>query len=137
MEFVLDCSVAISWYFADEKTERTDKLRDQLVDEVIIVPLLWSMEVCNVLAVACRRGRITGEEALKLLDDLKYLPDEVDNETEAMVWQYSFQLAQQHNLSVYDAVYLELAIRKKCPLATLDGRLKEACFAADVKVIPA
>lgn len=136
MEFVLDCSVAISWYFADEKTDKTDQLRDKLVEGVIFVPLLWSMEVCNVVSVAYRRGRITTEEVPKLLADLKDLPDEIDNETEAMVWQHSFQLAQKHKLSVYDAVYLELAIRKKTPLATLDRRLKEACFAADVKVLP-
>lgn len=136
MEFVLDCSVAISWYFADEKTEKINQLRDQLFEGVIIVPLLWSIEICNVITVACKRGRIKSEEAQQLLVDLKNLPDAFDSETEAMVWEYSFQLAQQYELSVYDAVYLELAIRKNCPLATLDKSLKEACVAAGVIVLP-
>lgn len=135
MPFVMDCSVALSWYFADEISVRTQALRDRLVDESIHVPNLWPIEITNVVLAALRRNRITDDELPDLLGDLRELPDEIDRETDSMVWEASFQLATQFNLSIYDATYLELAGRKQLPLATLDKALARACQEANINVL--
>ncbi len=135
MSFVMDCSIALSWYFSDEATDSTQSLRDRLIEATIHVPSLWPLEVTNALLAALRRKRISESEIPDLLIDLRQLPDEIDRETDSMVWEDSFYLAKQNSLSIYDATYLELALRKKLPLATLDKALAKASLVAGVKVL--
>lgn len=135
MPFVIDCSVALSWYFSDEINDRTQALRDQLVNESIHVPCLWPIEITNVVLAALRQNRITDDELPDLLDDLRELPDEIDRETDSMVWDESFHLAKQFNLSIYDATYMELAVRRELPIATLDKGLAKACQEADINIL--
>jgi predicted nucleic acid-binding protein len=64
------------------------------------------------------------------------LPIHIDRETAGHAFNDSLPLAQTHQLSVYDAVYLDLALRKHLPLATLDNRLAAAaCRAAGVSTL--
>lgn len=135
MPFVVDCSVALSWYFSDESNDRTRDLRERLIEESIHVPCLWPIEITNAVLAALRRNRVTDDEIPDLLRDLQELPDEIDRETDSMVWEYSFGLAKQFNLSVYDATYMELAVRRKMPMATLDKALARACQEADIEVL--
>ena len=135
MSFVMDCSIALSWYFSDEATDSTQALRERLVEASIHVPSLWPLEVTNALLAALRRKRITETELQGLLTDLRQLPDEIDRETDSMVWEDSFYLAKQFNLSIYDATYLELAVRKELPIATLDKALANASLEAGVTVL--
>jgi predicted nucleic acid-binding protein len=44
----------------------------------------------------------------------------------------TLHLARLHNLSLYDAAYLELAVRRGLPLATLDDKLKGTAAAVGV-----
>lgn len=135
MSFVMDCSVALSWYFSDEATDSTQALRERLVEESIYVPSLWPLEVTNAVLEALRRKRVTENELPGLLADLRQLPDEIDRETDSMVWEDSFDLAKRFGLSVYDATYLELAVRKELPIATLDKALAKASLEAGVRVL--
>ena len=125
MAFVLDCSVALAWLFPDEATEVTDHLRDSLVEGRAFAPALWPMEVANVLLVATRRGRIDPDEWEQLYAHLEALPIEIDPVSTSRVWGRTLQLANAHRLSVDDAMYLELALRMRLPLATLDRTLSE------------
>ncbi len=126
MAFVLDCSVALAWLFPDEATEVTDHLRDSLVEGRAFAPALWPMEVANVLLVATRRGRIDPDEWEQLYAHLDALPIEIDPVSTSRVWGRTLGLANAHRLSVDDAMYLELALRMRLPLATLDRTLSEA-----------
>ena len=126
MAFVLDCSVALAWLFPDEATEATDRLRDSLVEGRAFAPALWPMEVANVLLVATRRGRIDPDEWEQLYAHLEALPIEIDPVSTSRVWGRTLRLANAHRLSVDDAMYLELALRMRLPLATLDRTLSEA-----------
>ncbi|MGK2859781.1 MAG: type II toxin-antitoxin system VapC family toxin [Thermoanaerobaculia bacterium] len=135
MPFVVDCSMTMAWVFADEATPATDALRDSLVSDLAIVPGLWPVEVANVLHVATRRGRIHKSDWTKIRKSLAALPIEIDPETSARAWPASLPLAYTHKLSAYDAVYLELAVRMKLPLATLDKDLRAACRAVKVPVL--
>ena len=126
MAFVLDCSVALAWLFPDEATEVTDHLRDSLVEGRAFAPALWPMEVANVLLVATRRGRIDPDEWEQLYAHLDALPIEIDPVSSSRVWGRTLEFANAHRLSVDDAMYLELALRMRLPLATLDRTLSEA-----------
>ena len=126
MAFVLDCSVALAWLFPDEATEVTDHLRDSLVEGRAFAPTLWPMEVANVLLVATRRGRIDPDEWEQIYAHLEALPIEIDPVSTSRVWGRTLELANAHRLSVDDAMYLELALRMRLPLATLDRTLSEA-----------
>lgn len=126
MAFVLDCSVALAWIFPDEATEATHRLRDSLIEGRAFAPALWPIEVANVLLVATRRGRINADEWKPLYANLEALPIEIDSVSPSRVWGKTLQLAHAHRLSVDDAMYLELALRMRLPLATLDRALGEA-----------
>jgi predicted nucleic acid-binding protein len=130
--FVLDCSVTMAWIFPDEATRETDALRESLTGKMAIVPSLWPLEVGNILCVASRRGRIDREDWIRIQKDLGELPIEIDGETHRRVWGAILPIAAHHSISVYDASYLELAIRLNLPLATLDKDLRKAGRKADI-----
>ena len=132
--FVLDCSVTMAWCFDDEATSYTNGVRDRLVDVRAIVPALWPIEVANATIVSERRKRLDEARGSRFLSLLSSLPIIVDGETAARAWADTMHLARAHNLSAYDATYLELAIRLGLPLACLDGKLKAAAAAVGVSL---
>jgi predicted nucleic acid-binding protein len=135
MDFVLDCSVTMAWIFPDEANQSTDALLESLLKNSAVVPVLWPIEVGNVLLVATRRGRITEDDWPRIRDDLNALPIDIDVESYARVIDTVLPIANAHKLSVYDAMYLELALRLRLPLATLDQKLISASKRAGVKII--
>ena len=130
--FVLDGSVTLAWLFHDEQDPYADAIIARLSSVTMVVPRLWHLEVANVLAVSERKGRCTQADTAQWLGFLSGLPITVDAETELRAWADTMALARQHGLSVYDAAYLELAIREGLPLATLDKQLKTAAKAVGV-----
>ena len=135
MAFVLDCSMTMAWVFPDEANESTNALRESLLKDYAVVPVLWPIEVGNVLLVATRRGRITEDDWPRIRDDLQALPIDVDPESGDRVLDTVLPIANEHELSVYDAIYLELALRLGLPLATLDKKLIAAGKTAGVEII--
>jgi predicted nucleic acid-binding protein len=123
-EFVLDNSVVMAWGFDDEADPYADTVLGLMPSSRAFVPSLWPLEVANVLLVGERRRRITAAEASQFLALLGTFPISIDAETTAHAWVETLDLARAHNLSAYDASYLELAMRRGCPLATLDARLQ-------------
>jgi len=135
MPFVLDCSMTMAWVFWDEATAATDAVRDRLATDTAVVPCLWPLEVGNVLLAATRRQRLKLDEWPRLTANLSALPITVDEEAHRRVFAAVLPLAHEHGLTVYDAVYLELALRTRLPLATLDQTLARACDKAGVPVL--
>lgn len=133
MAFVLDCSVTMAWIFPDEATEDTDRLRDSLAEDKVFVPSLWPVEVGNVLLVATRRRRVRVDEWPEIRANLEALPIEVDPVTSSRVWGDSMDLAHTHQISFYDAMYLELAVRLQLPLASLDRALLAAARSVGIE----
>lgn len=134
--FVLDCSATLPWVFADEASPAADALLDQLVlGEQAWVPALWHLELGNVLLGAKRRSRIDQAGIEAFLSRLAVYDIAVDDQTMERAWQKTFDLALQHGLSTYDASYLELALRRGLPLATLDRQLAAAARASGVPVL--
>lgn len=128
--FVLDCSVTMAWCFEDEASEYADAVLRHLETEDALVPTLWHLEVLNVLLVAERRGRITPQQRHDFLNLLSLLTSiDTDLLNTSISDTAVLELALQFNLSIYDAVYLALAITQQIPLATQDKKLKQAAQA--------
>lgn len=109
-------------------------LLDLVATKGAVVPSLWSLEIGNVLLIAERRKRITLEQRQKALHILSELPIAIDVLTPDYAWLETMELAEQYNLSLYDASYLELSLRRSLPLATFDNSLKQAAQAAGVMI---
>lgn len=136
-EFVLDCSATLPWVFASEATKATDALLDQLADGGRAwVPALWHLEVANVMLGAQRRGQIDKAGVEKFMSTLRTLDIQVDDETISVAWTRTLAIGETFGLTAYDAAYLELALRKGFPLASLDSQLKRACSKAGGRTIP-
>ena len=136
-EFVLDSSVTMSWFFDDEATAATDQLLDRLNgDGRAIVAAHWALEVSNTLLMAERRKRSTLAESSHFMAILDALPIETDQETVSRASTSSMELARAQGLTLHDSAYLELAMRRSLPLATLDKQLRAAAKKAGVPCLP-
>ena len=126
MTLVVDSSVALTWCFEDERTPATAALLQRVAQSGAFAPMLWPLEMLNVLATAERRQRISAVQRHHVSGWMHQLPIKLDPETAAQAWTATALLAEQHRLTLYDACYLELAQRMKLPLATLDSALRVA-----------
>lgn len=130
--FVLDCSIAGAWCFQDEADPYAEAIAARFPGVQAVVPPIWPLEIANALLMGERRKRSTPADTTHWLRFLGSLPIQVDDEPTRHVWSEVLNLARAQSLSAYDAAYLELALRRSLPLATLDGRLKDAARAAGV-----
>lgn len=133
--FVIDASVALAWCFDDEASAITEALLDRTAEEGAIVPSLWHIEIGNVLVYAERRGRTIRGGIVARLDMLTRLPIVTDAETSGRAWRETLTLARAEGLTLYDATYLELAVRLGLPLATKDDALLGAAQRVGVPVL--
>ena len=134
MAFVLDCSVTMAWVFPDEASASTDALQESLVEDSAFVPALWPGETGNVLLTATRRGRIAKDDWRQIRESLQALPINIDPVSTDRVWGAVLDLADANRISADDTMYLELALRLRLPLATLDRELAAAAQASGVEV---
>lgn len=131
---VIDSSVAIAWCFLDEQDEYSQSVLDALATTPAFVPDLWHLEIANTLLVGERRKRSTQADTVAWMKFLAELPITVDEETKTHAFRDTLNLARSLNLSAYAAAYLELAMRRGLPLATLDVRLKASAQAVGVSL---
>jgi predicted nucleic acid-binding protein len=131
---VIDASVALAWCFPDEASEYADGVLVALDGPTAMVPAIWPVEVANALLVGERRKRIRQPEVRRFVELLKGLSILEDGQPFADTLSNILPLAREHDLSAYDAAYLDVAVRHGAPLATLDGALQKAARAAGVKL---
>lgn len=132
---VIDASIGLAWVHPDQSTPATDALLDELGQGVRpMVPTLWSVEVSNALLVLERRKKLKKDERLEAVAMLRALNADVDEVGHQFAFTRVTELAEKHGLSVYDATYLELALRERVPLATKDASLRQAATKAGVLV---
>lgn len=135
MSLVLDCSITLAWVYSDETTEPIRRVFELLRPSGAWVPGLWRLEVANVLEMGVRRKRHDAAFRDATLADLAQLPIQVDAETDQHAWGATLHLAERHQLTLYDAAYLELALRRNLPLATLDEDLRQAANTEKVRLL--
>ena len=135
-DFVLDCSVTMTWCFNDEATEKTLSLLESLADNrTAYTPGIWTLEVANVLLVAERKKRIRVSDSNRFLSLLKSLPVETESSISLSNIDHITSIGRNYQLSSYDSAYLELAWRKEIPLATLDSKLESAAKRLNIPCI--
>jgi predicted nucleic acid-binding protein len=135
MSLVLDSSATLAWIYSDETTPAIRQVFDRVISLGAWVPALWRLEVGNVLEMSVRRGRNDTSFRNATLADLELLPINLDAETDRHAWGATARLAERHALTLYDASYLELALRRGLPLATLDRELRIAAKAETVTLL--
>jgi predicted nucleic acid-binding protein len=131
---VIDASVALAWCFPDDASDYADSVLVGLEGRTALVPAIWSVEVANALLVGERRKQIRQPEARRFVELLKGLSILEDGQPFADTLSNILPLAREHDLSAYDAAYLDVAVRHAAPLATLDGALQKAGRAAGIKI---
>jgi predicted nucleic acid-binding protein len=130
MNFVLDCSVTMTWFFEDEIDAGSRSLLDRATEGDALAPAIWPGEVANAFLTAERKRRMTHAKVNEDAALLARLPIAIDRETVAA--DGLITLGRRYALSSYDSSYLELALRLGLPLATRDRRLGAAARAAKV-----
>ena len=134
--FVADSSVGVAWAVHSQASDATDGLLDQVAAGTpLIVPTLWPFEIANSLLVLLRRKKILAPERVRALEALAQLPFTVDDEGPRLAFASISELAADQGLSVYDATYLELAVRRKLPMASRDEALCKAAQSCRVKLL--
>lgn len=132
---VPDGSAALAWCFEDETTDETRRLFDRVERFGAVVPPIWAFEVANALLVGERRGRVVAGRTPLLIDVLRQLPIRIDPLADLSRISATLDLARREGLSVYDASYLELALRTGLPLATSDRAMARAAAACSVDLV--
>lgn len=135
MSLILDSSAALAYCFDDERSTEIDALIASVARKGAIVPSLWFYEMSNVLSLALRRGRITAAYRGAMFDRFRAMPIDIDAESDSLAWSATTRLADLYKLTAYDAAYLELAQRRRLPLATLDDALANAARSAGVETL--
>ena len=133
--FVADASVAIGWVHPGQATKQTAAMLAAIADGAMLeVPALWPLEVANALLVLVRRRKLTEAERQLALGWLRGLRLRFDQEMTTLAFSRLSELAAAHQLSVYDAAYLELAQRRRFVLGCKDGPLRTAAAHAGVSL---
>lgn len=138
MSWVLDNSVAMLWLLPQSHPAGlalAQKVLDRLQNNGAQVPSLWHLEAANVLAKSLRLNQITQAQASSFVALLEALDIATDTETSLRALHDTLDLARRYHLSASSAAYLELALRKGLPLATLDVQLLAAAEQAGVPVL--
>lgn len=132
--FVLDNSVVMAWVL-EEDCPGADAVMDRLAEGEARVPGIWPLEFANALVVAERRKRLTEADATRVREMVLALPIAVVPDDPARILSTALALARQQGLSVYDATYLDLAMREGLPLATVDDGLHDAARRCSVPLL--
>jgi len=135
--FVLDASVALGWTLDNPVPPAATRAKQALLSgSRAVVPALWHLEIANGLAVAERRGILTSHDAMLTIFQLEQLcAQALEIEANIVPMRQAFMTAHTYELSAYDSVYLDLALRGQLPLATLDLALRKAAGKAGVELL--
>jgi len=132
VSLVLDPSVVAGWFIGDESSSFTEAALSAVAASGALVPSLWPCEVTNMFLMAERRGRISTEDVALALESLAALSIDVRPTSATRDPAALARIAREYRLSAYDASYLEVALRSRSSLATLDLALRRAAERAGV-----
>jgi predicted nucleic acid-binding protein len=132
---VIDSSVTLAWLFDEDKS--ANRIEPVLAGSDLVAPWLWRLEVVNVILVRERRKLLTAASGTQLLELLEDLDVEIVGEPTSRSLTALAATARPHQLTAYDAVYLELAISQGVPLFTRDNNLRDAASRLGVALVAA
>jgi predicted nucleic acid-binding protein len=135
MSFVIDNSVVSGWLLESQASAYSEAIAKRLHTGAAIAPPLLPLEYTNVLRTACKRQKLIAAQAQEMLAMLAELPISIDTTVPSPA--QLFDLALRYDLTSYDALYLDLALRRSLPIATQDQALAHAAMVAGVGVVAA
>jgi predicted nucleic acid-binding protein len=134
--FVLDASVALSWFIDRPPAPYAIRVKQLLVGgNSAVVPAIWQLEVANGFVGAERRGTLIASETAELLEGFDVVRQSITISAESGSVRRTIGTARQFGLTAYDAAYLDLARDLQLPLATLDQALIRAASQASVLLL--
>lgn len=122
---VVDASVALSWALPDESSAYGEAALAVVEQDGLHVP---------EVAVAYLRKRITSGDEKAFLAALSHLSIEVEESSPLTVIRDGTAAAVRYGLTAYDAAYVDLALRERLVLATLDGQMRKAAEQAGIMI---
>ncbi len=130
---VVDASVAIKWFHEEKDTSQASLLQEQIARGEVraIVPPLLFYEVANVLTVKAGSETEKVVSACKVLENLPFQVVEVIH----TILEEAIRIAHQHHLSVYDAIYVALAILSEATLVTADEKLAQIIGSPTIQLL--
>ncbi|MDN2580121.1 type II toxin-antitoxin system VapC family toxin [Aquibium sp. ELW1220] len=128
MTIVVDSSIALAWFLPDENSPLALDVLMQVTESGALVPQHFQVEFGNALVMAVRRKRIDRDYRRRTFERISGLELTIDRAGGDRMWTDTVELADEHGLTLYDGLYLELALRTGLPLATLDKRLAKAAL---------
>jgi predicted nucleic acid-binding protein len=135
VNWAVDASLAAAFVLPDERSDTADAFFSAVEQGVRLwIPQLWWIEMANTLLMASRRKRLSADKILNSLSSLESLPLSEDDAPCRSLGEVLTALAVKHRLTAYDAVYLELAQRRRIGLATLDKKLATAARKERIEV---
>ena len=132
-QVVIDCSVAAAWLMPDEPSSTANQLLDAASKTVFVLPVLFKLELANLLCNAMRRKHLNPALLSQLAREVQALP--MRFESLGLSFDALLAGAVHHDLTPDDYIYLEMAKRLNLPLATLDTKLADSAKAAGVIVL--
>lgn len=134
-KIIVDASVVASWLLEDEQSDYALSVKEKIIEGfTMIQPSIWLFEITNILRNAQRRKRVSFAQSKDYLEAISALPIEISNYFNLHNSKDLFELADKHNLTTYDAAYIQLAKSYQVALATMDRELKQAAKREKVKI---
>ena len=132
----MDASVGVSWVVPSQSSSAAEGLLEEVASgKPFVVPGLWMFEIANALLVLTRGKKVLPQQCVRARAALSRLHPVIDDEGPRLALQRIWELADKFSLSIYDAVYLELARRKSLPLASRDTGLRAAAKKYGIPVL--
>ncbi len=128
---VLDNSINTRLLWPDVENPSNNQYALRVMEQAVngsefCVPTIWHYEAAHVAATLVRAGQVSQTSAKRYLREMAVLPIKTDTTSHASAGTATFELSIRLGLSVYDAAYVELALRTDGTLATNDRRLRIA-----------
>jgi predicted nucleic acid-binding protein len=129
--YVVDASVAAKWFLSEEHSERCQKLLSANC-QLLAPDLIWS-EVGNVFWKRFRRGELVAEEAIDLIADFVRMPFEIVPSQNLL--DLAARIALFMDITVYDALYVALALDRGCEMVTADEKLVKVLAGTSLELV--
>lgn len=136
MTIVIDASITIAALSPDEQSDDTERYLNTIAVTDAVVPAIWALEIMHVIRRKVTRGLLSAELAAEALAAAQLLNVRVSTTSAAVAFSDVGRLVRIHDLTPYDASYLDCAIRLERPLATLDRRMRAAALVEGITILP-
>ena len=115
---VVDASVAAKWFVPEVHSAAAARILDAEV--ALYAPDLIGPEFGNIVWKKVRREELLREEAADIIGAFAMVPLEI--RSSALLLPAAFELAIELDRTVYDSLYLALAVAEDCALITADAK---------------